>query len=83
MSNKIVLELNPSEVEDLVDKLSIQDKIKLVRRLENETWASRLDEVVLRIRRRFKQNPISDKEIRRICEQTRQRIYNERTKGRN
>jgi uncharacterized membrane-anchored protein len=83
MSNKITLELNPGEVEELVNKLSIQDKIKLVRKLENETWARRLDEVVFRIRKRFRQNPLSDREIQRICEETRQRLYNERTKGRN
>lgn len=83
MSNKVTLELNPKEVEKLVEKLSIEDKIRLVRRLENETWAKRLDEVVSRIRKRFKRNPISDREIRRICEETRQRLYNERTKSRN
>ena len=83
MSNKIALELNPSDVEGLVEKLSIQDKIRLVRKLENETWAQRLDEVVSRIKRRFKQAPVSNKEIRKICEETRQRLYNERIKSRN
>ena len=70
-------------VEELVEKLSIQDKINLVRKLENETWAKRLDEVVSRIRKRFREAPISDKEIRQICEETRQRLYNERLKSRN
>lgn len=83
MANKITLELNPNQVKELVEKLPIEDKIHLVRKLENETWARRLDEVVLRIRKRFRQNPISDKEIRQICEETRQRLYNERSKGRN
>ena len=83
MPNKVILELNPNVVEELVEKLSIQDKIKLVRKLENETWAKRLHEVVSRIRKRFKEAPISDKEIRQICEETRQRLYNERLKSRN
>ena len=39
MSHKFTLELNPADVEQLVDKLSLDDKIKLVRKLENETWA--------------------------------------------
>lgn len=82
MSNKVTLELNPNEVEKLVEKLSIKDKLRLVRKLEKETWAKRLDEVVSRIRKRFRQAPISDKEIRRICEETRQRLYNERIKSR-
>ena len=83
MSNKIVLEVTPSQIETLVDRLSIEDKIRIVRKLERETWARRLDEVVSRIRSRFRQNPISDKEIVRICEDVRQRLYNERTKSRN
>ena len=83
MSNKILLELNPNQIEALIERLSIDDKIRLVKKLEQETWAKRLDEVVTRIRKRFKQNPLSDKEITRICEETRQKLYNERTKGRN
>lgn len=83
MSNKVMLELNPNQVEELIDRLSIEDKIRLVRKLENETWARRLDEVVFRIRKRFKRASISNKEIRQICEETRQKLYNERAKGRN
>lgn len=83
MSNKFILELDPVAVEQLVDKLSMDDKIRLVRKLENETWARRLDEVIFRIRKRFKQARMSDKEILRICEETRQKFYNERIKGRN
>ena len=83
MSNKILLELNPNQIEALIERLAIDDKIRLVKKLDPETWAKRLDEVVTRIRKRFKQNPLSDKEITRICEETRQRLYNERTKGRN
>ncbi|MDP2905325.1 MAG: hypothetical protein Q8O22_03375 [Candidatus Omnitrophota bacterium] len=83
MSNKFILELDPVAVEQLVDKLSMDDKIRLVRKLENETWARRLDEVVFSIRKRFKRARMSDKEVLRICEETRQKFYNERIKGRN
>ncbi len=83
MSNKIVLELNPYQVEQLIEKLPMEDKIRIVRKLEDETWAKRLDEVTSRIRKRFKEKPISDKEIRQICEETRRQLYNERAKGRN
>jgi len=80
MPNKITLELKARDVEELVGKLSIQDKIRLIRKLENETWARRLDEVASRIKKRFKQTAVTDKEIRQICEETRQRLYNERRK---
>lgn len=77
--SKVLIEVNPEQISKAIDRLSIRDKIRLVRRLENETWAQRLDEVVGRIRKRFKENPISDKEITRICEETRRRLYHERS----
>ena len=81
MANKVVLELNINQVEKLVDNLPIEDKIRLARKLETQTWPVRLDAVVGRVRKRFKKIPISDKEIRQICEETRQRLYDERTKS--
>lgn len=83
MPNTISLELSPHQVERLIEKLPMENKIKLVRKLENETWAKRFDEVVSRIRKRIKENPISDKEITKICKETRKRLYNERINGRN
>lgn len=77
MSNKVVLEFTPTQVEELVEKLSIEDKIRLVRRLEKETWAKRLDEVVFKMRRRIKEIGIKDKDIDRLCEEVK-REYNEK-----
>lgn len=73
--SKVLIEVEPEQINKAIDRLSIQDKIRLVRRLENETWAQRLDDVVGHIRRRFKENPISNKEITKICKKTRQRLY--------
>ena len=83
MGGNITLELNTSQVEKLVEKLSIEDKIKLVRKLEDQTWARRLDEVVFKIRKRFRQASLSEKEIKQICEEMRQKLYNGKVKGRN
>lgn len=77
--SKVLIEVNPEQINRAIDRLSIGDKIRLIRRLENQTWAQRLDEVVGPIRKRFRENPISDKEITRICEETRRRLYRERT----
>lgn len=76
MSNKITLELNPSEVEGLVEKLSIEDKIRLVRRLEQETWARKLNLVTQRIRRNIKKTKISAREIDNICEEVKREYDN-------
>jgi hypothetical protein len=81
--SKINLSLDVKDVEKLVEKLSIPDKIRLVRKLEQETWAKRLDEVVSRVKKKFKKAPLSDKEITKICKETRRRLYNERTKSNN
>ena len=76
MSNKVILELNPHQVEELVEGLSIEDKIKLVRKLENETWARKLDMVVQRMRRNIKKAKISDREIDNICEEVKREYDN-------
>ncbi|MFC1646604.1 hypothetical protein ACFL2Y_05470 [Candidatus Omnitrophota bacterium] len=80
MASKITVQL---DVREIIDRLSISEKIRLVKDLERETWAKRLDEVVSRVRKRFKQNPISEKEITKICEEARQQTYNARNKSRN
>lgn len=83
MSVKVMLEFKPNQIEEILEKLSIQEKLRIIRKFENQTWAKRLDDVIGRIRKGFRQNPISDKEITQICEETRQKIYNERNKSRN
>jgi len=77
MSNKVILELDPTQVEQLVERLSIQDKIRLVQKLANETWANRLDRVIQRMRKRVREMRISDKEIDALCEEVK-REYDER-----
>ncbi len=80
---KIVLELDAYQVERLVAKMPTEAKIRLMQRLEKETWTSRLDGIVTKIRGKFKGKNLTDKEITRICQETRQRLYNERNKSHN
>ncbi len=68
-------------VEKLVEKLNINQKIRLVRKLEEETWQKRMKQIVANVRQRAKKNPISRKEITRICEDVRQELYEERIKS--
>lgn len=75
MRNNITLEISPSQVESLVERLPIESKIRLVRRLEKETWAKRLDTIVQRMRKHIKEKGITDKEIDRICEEVRKERY--------
>lgn len=74
--SKFTLELN---IKELIEKMPMNKRIELVRELEKETWAKRLDQVVKRIRKHFRRHPLSFRKITRICEEVRQQRY-ERTK---
>jgi len=63
MVTKITLELSPIQVEKLVEKLGLQEKIQLVRRLEKETRQARWREILKDIDKRLKKFPISEEEI--------------------
>ena len=69
MHSNISLEISPSQVESLVEKLPLENKLHLVRRLEKETFANRIDNVADRMRGRIKSAKVSAKEIDRICEE--------------
>jgi len=57
------------DVERLVNGLSLSDRLELVRRLERDTWTSRLDTVVTRIRLHTPR--LSQREILRLCQDVR------------
>ena len=51
------------KVEELVDQLSIREKIQLSQKLDQETLDSRWDALLKRIDQRLKKYPITQKEI--------------------
>ena len=75
MQNHITLEISPNQVEKLIERLPLESKIRLVRRLEKETWAKRLDTIAQRMRKHVKQKGVTDREIDRICEEVRKERY--------
>ena len=77
MRSNISLEISPSQVENLVEKLPLENKLHLVRRLEKETFAGRIDSVVNKMRQRIRSAKISAKDIDRICEEVK-REYDEK-----
>lgn len=80
MHNNISIEISPSQVENLVERLPLERKLRLVRRLQRETWANRLDEVTQRMRGCIRRARISAKDIDRICEEVK-REYDEKHRG--
>ena len=77
MRNNITFEISPAQVESLAEKLPIENKIRLIRRLEKETSADRLDNLTGKMRRGVRKAGISGKDIDHICEEVK-REYDEK-----
>lgn len=75
MSTKVTIELKPKDVERLVGKLSIEDKIALVRKLEKELWGKRLDIIIRNIKSRSSKAKLSRTEISQEVKKARNKFY--------
>ena len=71
--------LSLKQVTLLVKQLRQRDKLRLLKQLERETWATQLEEAVRPIRNRMKAARITDADIDRIVEEVRQRRYESRS----
>lgn len=69
--SKFTLEM---DIRELIERMPISKRIELVRELERETWAKRLDNVVNKIRHQIKRIP-NEEEITRLCKKARKRVY--------
>ena len=69
-------------IKQAVSKLPANQRIRLLQELEKQTRQERWDQIVSKVRARAAKDSISEEEINRICEQTRQQLYEQRTQGR-
>lgn len=67
--------LNTGQIEELVERLPMQDKIKLAAQLDRETWDIRFGRLVKEIRQKAKKSSISERGIRQACQRARARLY--------
>jgi len=58
MANTVRIEINIKQIESAIKKLSVSEKLKLIRKLERETRRARWNELISKIRQRFAKNPI-------------------------
>lgn len=76
---KVSVELSVKEAEQLagqlVERLDDAAKLRLVEKLERQTRRSRWEPLVLKMRRRFAQHPLSLREIHQVCESVRQERF--------
>lgn len=63
------------DINHLVNGLTFEDKLRLARRLERETWGAQLDKVVQRIRKRPSVQKLTMRDITRIVEEVREAGY--------
>ncbi len=67
--------LSFKEVERAVEALPQTAKLRLVQKLERQTWGARMDRLLARIDARVKRRPVSETEITALVEQVRQELY--------
>ncbi|MBU0878504.1 MAG: hypothetical protein KJ569_00570 [Candidatus Omnitrophica bacterium] len=77
------VELDIEQIREAIEQLKPRQKIRLAQELEKGSLREHFWEVVQAIRKRAKSYPISQKQINRVCEKVRQRLYNERNRSSN
>lgn len=77
------LDLGIEVIKYTFERLPVPARIRVVEELERETRKQRWNQVISNIRSRAAKRPISQKMINRICEETRQKLYEKRTKSGN
>ena len=75
--SKIMLEIDKTQIESAVEKMSVVDKIELARKLEKMTMSKRIDNLLKRIDNRRKKTSISQREIDSVIRETRKELYGE------
>lgn len=70
--SKVTLELNVKQVENLVEELSLEDKLAIIRKISMETWQLRFKRLLSRIDSRLKnRRTLSNEEIVHIVKNVR------------
>ena len=82
---KVQVELTAKEAEQLADqlveRLDEAAKWRLVQKLQRQTRRRRWEPLVLKMRRRFAQRPLSFREIRKLCEAVRLERFEQEQEG--
>ena len=63
------------QIFDMIDQLGIEEKICITKKLEEETWKTRFDQLLSKIWSRIEENPIDEEEIWLEVEKVRKERY--------
>lgn len=75
---KVASELEFKQLEDTIERLSPEQQKEISRKI----WAMRLERLSEKMRQAAKKNKITQKDIDKVCEETRQEMYEKRLKSR-
>lgn len=73
-----MIKMSSEQIEQLAVKLPWREKIRLVRKLEQDIWGKRMDQLLKRIDERRKKHPISSQEIKSEIDSVRWELYGPR-----
>lgn len=68
---KVLVELDFKQIESAIEKLTPEQQKKIARKI----WAIRIDRISEKMRRAAKKNKLTQKDINKMCETARKKIY--------
>jgi len=75
MRNKILMEIEASKVEKLVNKLPLKNKLRILNMLERQTFKERWKEILKDIDKRTKRYPLNTRDILKEIKKYRTKKY--------
>ena len=74
---KVTVELDTREIEKALERISPVEQ----KRLERKLWALCMDGFVVKMRKNARKNKVTKREVKQICEDVRQEIYEGKAKS--
>ena len=71
----VKIEIDIKQIKKAIERLPEKDRIRLVENLTQRTWAQQFRKLLTRIDTRRKTNPISQKELNKVIDESRQEYH--------
>lgn len=75
---KIAVEFTLSQIENILKQLKSQERVYLLKKLFKEDWAIEFESIASQIRKKAKKNKVNDREIIKMVEEVRNKIYGQK-----
>ena len=81
--SKITVEIDKKQIERAINQLKTEEKLEILDELARETRKERWEGLVSTVRKRYRKTPVPSDEIKRACEDVRQKQYDKKAKSGN